>query len=436
MDGEVRVQPHNLEAERSVLGAVMIDPSTFPLAMAVLRPEMFFRKGHEHAYRHLVEMSENGKPPDLVLLKNSLEASGLLEEAGGPAYLAGLLDGVPRSTNVEHYAQIVKEKARLRGLIGSGVKLIEAAYAEQYSARELAGSMADALIESVGAIDDGMRTVGEVAASYVSGLDTAAKPIPTGFCDVDTMLRGGLRPGEFVIVAARPSVGKTSMVLGICRHFATLGLRGPFFSLEMSKQRVVARLIAWESGVPTDKIERNTATSDEFGAVSRAVETLSDLPLLIESSASSATEIVAWCRRAKQMEGGIAYAAVDYMQLCGGLDPRIDATREMAWISRTFKRLAEELGIPVIGLSQLSRAPEARRDKRPQLSDLRASGALEQDADIVILPFREEMHNPKPENTGIAEVIVAKNRDGATGVIKLAFVKELAQFRNFARSDF
>jgi replicative DNA helicase len=434
-----RTLPHNLDAERSVLGAILIDNDTFNVAAAVIDGRAFFRDAHRRIFDRMVDLSERSQPVDLVTLKDALERTGELDEVGGPAYIASLLDGVPRSTNVEYYAQIVKEKATLRALIFSANKIL----ANAYEADQDADLILDEAESAIFAVADDRVKAGFVPmrelvkasfpkieklfehSSYITG-------VATGFDDLDRKTRG-LQPGDLVIVAARPSVGKTSLVLNICQHVATHGGVAGFFSLEMSKEQLFMRLLAAEAKIDTYRLLSGQIGQREYGQITHALDSLAEARLHIDDTAGiGVLEMRAKARRL-QAEHGLSVLAVDYIQLMTGRGRFENRTLELASISRSLKGLAKELSVPIVVLSQLSRAPEARSDKRPQLSDLRESGALEQDADVVVLIFREEMykHDDEPsENDGIAELIVAKQRNGPTGTVKLAFLREQTRFAN------
>ena len=436
-----RTLPHNLEAERSVLGAILIDNHTFNLAAAVITSQAFFRDAHRRIFERMTDLSERNQPIDLVTLKEALERAGELEEVGGPAYIASLVDGVPRSTNVEYYAQIVKEKATLRALIFSANKILSNAYEADQEA-DLILDDAESAIFAVAEdrVKSGFIPMRELVnesfprierlfehKSYITG-------VPTGFDDLDRKTRG-LQPGDLVIVAARPSMGKTSLVLNICQHVATHGGVAGFFSLEMSKEQLFMRMLASEARIDTYRLLSGQIGQREYGQITQALETLSEAQLFIDDTAGiGVLEMRAKARRL-QAEHGLSVLAVDYIQLMTGRGRFENRTLELASISRSLKGLAKELSIPIVVLSQLSRAPEARSDRRPQLSDLRESGALEQDADVVALIFREEMykHGDEPsESDGVAEIILAKQRNGPTGTIKLAFLREQTRFANLA----
>lgn len=437
----VRTLPHNLDAERSVLGAILIDNATFNVVAAVLQPDAFYRDAHRRIFERMADLSERSQPIDFITLKEELARAGELDEVGGPAYLAALTDGVPRSTNAEYYAQIVKEKATLRALIFSANKILATAY----EAEQEADLILDEAESSIFAVADDrvkvgfvpMKTLVSESFPKIEKLFTHKSHITgvaTGFADIDRKTRG-LQPGDMVIVAARPSMGKTSLVLNICQHVATHGGVAGFFSLEMSKESLFMRMLASEARIDMHRLMGGQIGQREYGQITEALESLSEAQLFIDDTAGiSVLEMRAKARRLKA-EHGLSLLAIDYVQLMTGRGRFENRTLELASISRSLKGLAKELGVPIIVLSQLSRASEARSDKRPQLSDLRESGALEQDADVVALIFREEMYklgDEPSESDGIAEIIIAKQRNGPTGTVKLAFLREQTRFANLA----
>ncbi len=437
----LRTLPHNLEAERSVLGAILIDNDTYNVAAAMLDAKAFFRDAHRRIFERMVDLSERSQPIDLVTLKEELERANELDEVGGPAYIASLVDGVPRSTNVEYYAQIVKEKSTLRSLIFSANKIVSSAYAADQEA-DLILDEAESSIFAVA--EDRIKT------GFVPMRDLVRDSFPkieklfenkkfvtgveTGFEDIDRKTRG-LQPGDLVIVASRPSMGKTSLVLNICQYVATHGGVAGFFSLEMSKESLFMRMLASEAKIDTYRLLSGQIGQKEYGQITHALETLSEGQLFVDDTAGiGVMEMRAKARRLKA-EHGLSVLAIDYIQLMTGRGRFENRNLELASISRSLKGLAKELSVPIIVLSQLSRAPEARSDKRPMLSDLRESGALEQDADVVAMIFREEMYktDETPADTdGVAEIIIAKQRNGPTGTIKLTFLREQTRFANYS----
>ena len=436
-----RMLPHNLEAERSVLGAILVHNDAFNLAVQVIDSTDFYRDAHRRVFEKMIALNERAQAIDFVTLKEELSRGGELDEVGGPAYIASLADGVPRATNVEYYARIVKEKSTLRALITAAGKILTNAYeADQES--DLILDEAESAIFAVA--DDrlkaGFVSMRDLVHSTYPKIELAFEQkrlitgVPTGFVDLDEMTRG-LQPGDLVIVAARPSMGKTSLVLNMAQYVAaqpeyTVG----FFSLEMSKESLFIRLLTSEAQIDSHRLMSGAVGHKDYGRISHALESLSGMKLYIDDTANiGVLEMRAKSRRL-QAEHGLSLIVVDYIQLMSARGRFENRTLELANISRSLKGLAKELSVPIVVLSQLSRAPEARSDHRPQLSDLRESGALEQDADLVILIYRDDAYNRDPNNpdAGTAELIVGKQRNGPTGVVRLAFLREQTRFANLA----
>jgi replicative DNA helicase len=439
-----RTLPHNLEAERSVLGAILVHNDAFNLAAQVIDSRDFFRDAHRRIFDRMVTLNERGDAIDFVTLKEELQRSGDLDEVGGPAYVASLADGVPRATNVEYYARIVKEKATLRNLIYAANKILGNAYeADQES--DLILDEAESLIFAVAEdrLKAGFVPMRDLVKESFPKIEQLFEQkrlitgVPTGFADLDEMTRG-LQAGDLIIIAARPSMGKTSLVLNIAQH---VGLQPDmpvgFFSLEMSKESLFLRLLTSEAQIDSHRLMSGAIGQKDYGKISHALETLSATRLFIDDTPNvGVLEMRAKARRL-QSEHGLKLLVVDYIQLMTARGRYENRTLELASISRSLKGLAKELSVPIVVLSQLSRAPEARSDHRPQLSDLRESGALEQDADVVILIYREDVYNrdPNHESAGIAELLVAKQRNGPTGTVKLAFLREQTRFANLAQGQ-
>jgi replicative DNA helicase len=437
-----RTLPHNLEAERSVLGAILVHNDAFNLAAQTIDSGDFYRDAHRRIFDKMVALNERHDAIDFVTLKEELARSGQLDEVGGPAYIASLADGVPRATNVEYYARIVKEKATLRNLIYAANKILTNAYeAEQESDLIL-----DEAESSIFAVADDrlkagfiqMRDLVKESFPKIEKLFEQKRLItgvPTGFADLDEMTRG-FQGGDLIIVAARPSMGKTSLVLNIAQHVAVQpDLVVGFFSLEMSKESLFLRLLTSEAQVDGHRMMSGAIGGSDYGRISHALETLSAMKLHIDDTANiGVLEMRAKARRL-QSEHGLNLLIVDYIQLMSARGRYENRTLELASISRSMKGLAKELNIPIVVLSQLSRAPESRADHRPQLSDLRESGALEQDADVVVLIYRDDVYNrdPNSPDAGTAELILAKQRNGPTGVVRLAFLREQTRFANLAQ---
>jgi replicative DNA helicase len=436
-----RTLPHNLEAERSVLGSILVDNDSFNLAVQVIESRDFYRDAHRRIFESMISLNERAQAIDFITLKEELSRAGDIDHVGGPAYIASLSDGVPRATNIEYYARIVKEKATLRNLIYAATKIVTNAYeADQDS--DLILDEAESAIFAVA--DDRLKAGFVPMATLVKESFPKIEllfeqkrlitGVPTGFVDLDEMTRG-LQPADLIIVAARPSMGKTSLVLNMAQHVATQpGLSVGFFSLEMSKESLFLRMLTAEAQIDSHRLMSGAIGQKDYGRISHALETLSAMNLYIDDSANiGVLEMRAKCRRLKA-EHGLDLIIIDYIQLMSGRGRFENRTLELASISRSLKGLAKELSVPIIVLSQLSRAAETRSDHRPQLSDLRESGALEQDADLVVLIYRDDVYNKDPNSpdAGTAELLIAKQRNGPTGTVKLAFLREQTRFANLA----
>jgi replicative DNA helicase len=437
-----RTLPHNLEAERSVLGAILVHNDAFNLAAQVIDGRDFYRDAHRRIFDRMVALSERDHAIDFVTLKEELSRAGELDEVGGPAYVASLADGVPRATNVEYYSRIVKEKATLRNLIYAANKILTNAYeAGQESDLILDGAESAIFAVAEDRLKAGFVPMSDLVKDNYPKIEQLFEHkrlitgVPTGFVDLDSMTRG-LQGGDLIIIAARPSMGKTSLVLNMSQHVAlqpdrTVG----FFSLEMSKESLFLRLLTSEAQIDSHRLMSGAIGQKDYGRISHALETLSVMRLFIDDSSNvGVLEMRAKARRLMS-EHGLSLIVVDYIQLMGGRGRYENRTLELASISRSLKGLAKELNVPIVVLSQLSRAPESRSDHRPQLSDLRESGALEQDADVVVMIYREDAYNRDPNHpdAGTAELIVAKQRNGPTGVVHLAFLREQTRFANLAQ---
>ena len=433
-----RPLPHNLEAEKAVLGAVLIHNPQINLAVELgIASQDFYRHAHQQIFDKMVSLSERDEVIDLVTLKEELNRAGNLNEVGGPAYIASLVDGVPKSTNVEYYAKIVKEKAILRSLIGSANKILSTAYqAEADSDEQL-----DRAEQSIFEIADQRLKGGFVKLHELlpGGVETIEKlqehkdfltGVPTGFTELDK-LTSGFQPSDLVIVAARPAMGKTSLALNIAQYVGTKTEKTVgVFSLEMSKEQLFLRMLTSEARIDAHKFRGGYLGSEEYKKLSDALGALGEASVFIDDSSSiTVLEMRAKARRLKS-EHGLHLLIVDYLQLMQGRGRFENRNLELASISRSLKSLAKELMVPVVALSQLSRAPESRSEHRPQLSDLRESGALEQDADVVLFIYREDQYDRKAENENTAEVIIGKQRNGPTGTVRLAFLKEITRFEN------
>lgn len=433
-----RTLPHNLEAERSVLGAILIQNDAYNMAVELLRPEDFYRDAHRRIFDKIIALAERRTAVDFVTLKEELVRAGELDAVGGPAYIASLVDGVPRATNVEYYAKIVKEKSILRNLIGAANTILQDAYEADQDAAEILDRAEHSIFQiAEGRIRTGFISLYDIAQDSVEAIQKAHEEkqlitgVPTGFHDLDR-LTSGLQRGDLIIIASRPSMGKTSLALNMAQHVGTktdktVGV----FSLEMSREQLFLRMLSSESQIDGHNLRTGFLRSDDWGRLTEALGVLGQAKVYIDDSPGMGVlEMRAKARRLAA-EHGLHLIIVDYIQLMQGRGRFDNRTQELGAISRALKMLAKELNAPVVVLSQLSRAPEARSDHRPQLSDLRESGALEQDADVVMLIYREDRYNPKAENDSVAEIIVAKQRNGPTDTVKLAFIKERTRFENY-----
>jgi replicative DNA helicase len=434
-----KTPPHSLEAEKTVLGGILVNNGYLNVVLSLLTPEDFYRDAHREILERMISLMDQGQPIDLLTLSEELQKGGILEEIGGSTYLASLMDGVPRSLNIEYYAQIIKEKSLLRRLILSSAKIITSSYEQQSDADTLLSEAQQAIIE----ISEEKIKAGFIPLSLLAGdeLETIAKKadrreavtgVPTGFIDLDNMT-AGFHPSEFIVIAGRPSMGKTALALNIAQH---VGLKTDYyagiFSIEMAKEQVALRFLCSEAQVDLQKARSGFIGEKEFERLQLAAETLAQAKIYVdESPALTVMEMKAKCRRLR-LEGHLDIVFVDYIQLMRTGGRFENRNQEMSFIARTLKELARELKIPVVGVSQLSRAPEKmRREPKPMLSDLRESGAIEQDADVVLLIYRPDYYNPDdPEKKGLAEVNVAKQRNGPVGPITLVFLKEYAKFCN------
>lgn len=434
-----KTPPHSLEAEKTVLGGVLVNNAYLNVVLSQLAPEDFYRDAHRQILEGMVALMDRGQPIDLLTLSDELQRRGVLEEIGGAAYLSSLMDGVPRTLNIEYYAQIIKDKSLLRKLILSSARIINTSYEQQTDADTVISEAQQAIVEiAEEKIKPGLVPIGSLTGDMLETIRLLAERreavtgVPTGFIELDN-LTGGFHPADFIVVAARPSMGKTALALNICQH---VGLRteyyAGFFSIEMAKEQVALRLLCAEAQVDLRKARSGFISEREFERLQLAAETLAQARIYVdESAALTVMEMKAKCRRLK-LEGHLDIVFVDYIQLMRTGGRFENRNQEMSFISRSLKELAKELRIPVVGVSQLSRAPEKmRKEPRPMLSDLRESGAIEQDADVVIFIYRPDYYHPEDEAIkGIAEVTVAKQRNGPLGSVPLVFLREYAKFVN------
>jgi replicative DNA helicase len=431
--------PHSDEAERSVLGAILLDNRSFNRAREFLGQHSFYSLRHRKIFGILEEMIEAGTAIDVVTLKSELENKGDLSDCGGPAYLASLLEGVPRSANVEHYARIVKEKSILRDLIQASQNILASAMQAEGSTEELLDSAEKAIFQvAESRLGSGFIPISLSADQSMKWIEELTQRqelitgIATGFPQLDE-ITSGLQPAELTILAARPSMGKTSLALNICSHAAmrrskTVGI----FSLETSHQQLFVRLLCSEGQIDGHRLRTGRISKDQWQDIIKVYDSLSQAPVYIDDTPGiGINEMRAKARRLKH-ERGLDLLIIDYLQLMRGRGHYDSRQQEISDISRSLKELAKELSVPVVALSQLSRAPEQRGgDHRPQLSDLRESGAIEQDADMVLFLFREELYKKDdPTVEGKAELIIGKQRNGPIGTVHLNFIRQFTRFVN------
>lgn len=425
-----RTLPHSLDAERAALGAAMMSASAWSEMSIRVRAEDFFRSAHARIYAAMASLSEANVVIDALTVVERLRTSGELDEVGGPAYVTGLTDGIPSSLNVAHYAEIVREKSRLRQIVAAASDMEAAAYDGAQASSVLIDRSIHQLANLIDADTAGARVAHATVEAYLETLSQSSDQIlKTGIIDLDNLI-GGVRRECLTILAARPSTGKSSLALGIADNVTQRRDAALFFSLEMSERQLAGRLVAWRSGVSAIDVERGHASDQDYTRVVSSVVEFEDTPLHIVTSARTLSDMHAWCRRIAPR-----VVVVDYLQLIDVESRSDNQEAKIATISKGLKRLALDRDVCVIALSQLGRAPEKRRDKRPHASDLRGSGALEQDADLVLLLYREDMYKPTEDNEGMVELIIAKHRDGPTGLIRLHFDKRLARFRDLARYE-
>ncbi len=434
-DATERLVPANVEAEEAVLGSILIDPDAIIKIAPRLHPEDFYLEKHRWIYQAALDLHERRQPADFVTLCDELERRGQLQDVGGPAYITELINVVPTAIHVEHYAGIVERTAVLRRLITAAGQIAQLAYEDSGDVEEIIDE-AESIIFGVSErrLQRELVPIRQVMNEVVQRIDYLASHqgelmgVPTGFRLLDKLL-GGFQKSDLIILAARPSVGKTALALNIAVNAAKrYGQRVAFFSLEMSSEQLVQRLLSAETGIDQQRLRLGQVDEHEWPLLMEAAGVLSDTLLFIDDTpALSAMELRTKARRV-HAEHGLDLIIVDYLQLMRGDLRSENRVQEISYISRALKGLARELNVPVLALSQLSRAVEARTDKRPLLSDLRESGSIEQDADIVMFIYREEMYDETTDRQNIADVIVAKHRNGPTGTVSLYFKKELTQF--------
>jgi len=437
--------PHSVDAEKAVLGAILIDNSTFDQAAETLSPEDFYFEAHRKIFISMLQLSRAFKPIDTLTVAHELQNSNDLEALGGVPYIAGLMDGVPRVSNIEHYVRIIREKSTLRKLIHSANEILERGFSNQEDVDELLNRAERSIFEiSQANIRTGFRKLQDLIPEVYQGIEMLSKQrdlvtgISTGYYELDAMT-SGLQPSDLIIIAARPGLGKTSFALNIGQHAAMMNKVVGIFSLEMAAQQLVNRLICAEARVDSHRVRTGKLHKEDWQQLGKAITRLDKAQIFIDDTPGiSVTEMRSKARRLKS-EYGLDLLIVDYLQLMSpgplGRSRYENRQQEISAISRSLKGLAKELNVPLIAISQLSRAPEQRRgDHKPQLSDLRESGSIEQDADVVLFIYREDLYSREenPEEKGIAQIIIGKQRNGPVGIVRLAFIEQWTKFENLA----
>ncbi|MCS7030515.1 MAG: replicative DNA helicase [Gloeomargarita sp. SKYG116] len=433
-----QLPPQNVAAEEAILGGILLDPEAISRISHLLKPEFFYIQAHQDIYRAALSLHLQGKPTDMTAVASWLQDQGLLEKVGGPAKLVQLVEQVVSAVNIDQYAALVADKYLRRQLIQAGQQILRLGYETAVPIEQVL-DQAEQQIFAVCQNQPRQELVS--TAEMVSTIwheieqrseDMLPPGITSGFYDLDALTQGFQR-SDLIIVAGRPSMGKTSFCLNIARNIAaTHRLPVALFSLEMSKEQLVYRLLASEARIESTRLRTGRIAEHEWPQLNQAISTLAQLPIFIDDSASATVmEIRSKCRRLLAEQGNLGLVLIDYLQLMdSGSSGNENRVLELSRMTRGLKTLARELQVPVIVLSQLSRGVEHRTNKRPMLSDLRESGSIEQDADVVIMLYRDEYYHPDTPDRGIAEVIIAKHRNGPTGVAKMLFDAHFTQFRN------
>lgn len=430
-----RVPPQNKEAEQSVLGAVFLSKEALITAIEILRPEDFYKTAHQRIFQTMVDLYEKGEPVDLVTVTAELQDHKLLDEVGGVTYITEIASSVPTAANIEYYAKIVEEKSLLRRLIHTATKIANDGYSREDDVTEIIAD-AEKYIMEIGQNRNsgGFQPIRDVLLETYERIEILSQRrgditgIPSGYTDLDKMTAGFQR-SDLIILAARPSVGKTAFALNVAQNVAARANETvAIFSLEMGASQLVQRMICAEGNLDASRMRSGALEEDDWQKLTMAIGTLAKAPIYIDDTPGvTVQDIRAKCRRL-QAERGLGMILIDYLQLIHGRGKGDNRQQEVSEISRTLKGIARELNVPVIALSQLSRGVEQRQDKRPMMSDIRESGSIEQDADIVAFLYRDDYYDKESENKNVIEVIIAKQRNGPTGTVELAFLKEFNKF--------
>ncbi len=434
-----RIPPNDMEAEQAVLGSMLVDKDAVLTVLEILKPEDFYRNEHAEIYGAILDLYEAGKPIDLLTLKEQLRIRGKYDIINGFEYLASLTNPMYSISNVENYANIVWEKSILRKLIKASNKISKESYEALDEATAITERAEKEIFNIVQRKSSSYALIKDVLVDTFNNLEELATRedgvigIPSGFIDLDNRTLGFM-PGQLVIVAARPAMGKSAFALNILANASIRAKKSVvYFSLEMSKEELTSRILASEAMVDSTKIRSGKLEDEDWISLTNASGTLSEAKIILDdTSGFTPIELRAKCRKLK-MEYDIGLIVIDYLQLMDASKVSTSRQADISEISRSLKVLAREIGVPIIALSQLSRAPEQRLDHRPMLSDLRESGSIEQDADIVMFLYRDDYYNPETEKKNVAEVIVAKNRGGSTGTTELLWLNQYTKFVNLDR---
>lgn len=447
----IKLPPHSVEAEQSVLGGILLDTSAWDKITDILQEQDFYRYEHRLIFRHISQLTEHAKPVDVITVAESLESNAELEKAGGLAYLGSLAQNVPSAANIRRYAEIVRERAVMRKLAEVGTEIATNAY--NPGGRD-AGQLLDEAESRVFEISEAgergrqgfvaipsllTQVVERIETLYSRDNDSDVTGIATGFTDLDSMT-SGLQPGDLVIVAGRPSMGKTAFSVNIAEHVA-LEVSKPvaIFSMEMGGSQLAMRMIGSVGRLNQHTLRTGKLEDDDWSRMTHALGRLNDAPIFIdETAALNSLELRSRARRLHRQNDGLGLIVIDYIQLMSSVSTKGGENRatEISEISRSLKSLAKELHVPVIALSQLNRSLEQRPNKRPIMSDLRESGAIEQDADLILFIYRDEVYNPDSPDKGKAEIIIAKQRNGPIGKVELTFRGEYTRFENYASAQY
>jgi len=446
----MRMPPQSIEAEQSVLGGLLLDNSAWDRISDIVGEREFYRADHRTIFQHITQLIQNNKPADVLTVAESLDRSAKLNDVGGQAYLGSLSINTPSAANIRRYAEIVRERAIMRSLAAAGTEITEAAYNPMGRDASTMIDEAEAKVFQIAEVGakakQGFVKIDPLLTETVERIDMLYSRenkndvigLATGFVDLDRMT-SGFQAGELIVIAARPSMGKTALAMNIVENVALdLKKACAVFSMEMSGSQLALRMIGSVGRVDQHKLRTGTFEESEWPKLVDAVGKLNDSQIHIDDTAGlNALEVRSRARRLHRQCGGLSLIVVDYLQLMSGSSSGREENRatEVAEISRSLKGLAKELKVPVVALSQLNRSVESRQDKRPMMSDLRESGAIEQDADLILFIYRDEVYNPEGNNKGKAEIIIAKQRNGPTGPVTLTFLGRHTRFENYAGGD-